>query len=420
MTKKTITILIVMVAFVLGMSIIGYGFDLKTIKQIPGNIHIGNLKIHPYMDSSISYTDNIFTEPDSEKGSTIYRVKPGVLFQFPFMTHFIQVDYHADIQSADRFHKEYDTEDHYLSSVINLNFNRFNVVVTDNWQRASNAPDYQGDIRDQYYYNQVRTEVSYKLADRYKVTAFYMNEFKNYGNIKARPNAYDPELDNYWKNEYGFDLYYRILPLTSILLEYAYTDINNKDENLPDTDSENHRVWFGVKWEPTAKISGVIKGGYYRREYDGPSDDWDGFGLKANVIYNYSSFTKFSLQSFREPVDTTVTTAVLLPSGLRTQGDYGTYYISSGVTFSVEQTCPRFPGLSAKAYFSYTNDDYQEKGMFTEERDDDRFRYGIDISYKAARWIKASVGYSYMTNESNFDSEDYRENMFTASLTLTF
>jgi len=343
-----------------------------------------------------------------------------VLFQFPFMTHFIQLDYHADIQSADRFHKAYDTEDHYLSGVINLNFNRLNILVTDNWQRASNPPDFSQDIRDQFYYNQVRTEVSYKLTGRYKIAVFYMNEFKNYGNYKAFPTAYDPELDNYWKNEYGVDFYYRILPLTSILFEYAYTRIDNKDENLPSTDSDNHRVWVGVKWEPTAKITGVIKGGWMRREYDGPSDDWDGFGVKANVSYKYSPFTKFSLQSFRQPVDTTVTTAVLLPSGLRVQGDYGTYYISSGVTFSIEQSSPRFPGLSARAYFSYTNDDYQEKGMFSKERNDDRFGYGVDVNYKAFRWIKASVGFHRLTNDSNFDCEDYRENVVTASLVLTF
>ncbi len=416
--QKIIKIWVMLMVVALSCSV--YAFDVKDIKQIPGNIHVGNLRIHPYIDSSISYTDNIFREADSEKGSTIYNVKPGVLLQWAILKHFVQLDYHADIQSADRFHEEYDTEDHYLNGLINLDFNRFNVLLTDNWQRAANLPDYEGDIRDQYYQNQFRGEVSYRLCNRYKVKAFYMNEIRNYGNYKARPNAYDPELDNYWKNEYGFDLYYRILPKTSVFLEYAYTDINNKDENLPDTDSENHRVWAGIKWEATAKINGVLKGGWSRREYDGPSDDWDGFGMKGDVTYNYSSFTRFSLQCFREPVDTTVTTAVRTPAGIRVQGDYGTYYITSGVSFSVEQRCPRFPGLSAKAYFSYTNDDYQEKGMFADERDDDRFRYGVDVDYQATKWVKCGVGYSYETNESNFDPEDYRANMFTAHLVLTF
>ena len=402
---------------VLGFSLSVYAIE---IKDIPGNIHIGNLRIHPYAKAYMSYTDNIFHEADSEKGSMIYKIEPGVRLQWPILQHFVQVDYHAKIERAERFHKEYDTEDHYLNALINLDFNRFNIFLVDRWQRAANFPDYQGDIRDQYYQNQFVGEVSYKLANRYKIKVFYMNEFINYGNYKSRPNAYDPELDNYWKNEYGFDLYYRILPLTSILIEYAYTDINNKDLNLPETDSENHRIWAGIKWEATAKITGVIKGGYTKREYDGPSDDWDGFGLKADIVYKFSKFTRFSLQSFRQPIDTTVTTATMTPQGIRVSADYGTYYISSGVTFSVIQEFPRFHGLSARASFSYTNDDYQEKGMFAEERDDDRFRYSIGVEYKPQKWMSCGISYFYETNESNFDVEDYRENMVTAHISLTF
>ncbi len=405
---------------------IAYAYDLPGINVGIGNIRIGNLRIHPYAKASMGYTDNIFKESRSEKGSMIYTVEPGILFQLPILTHFIQLNYHCRIERSERFHQEYDTEDHFLDGFINLNFGRLAIALTDRWQRATNPPDYQGDIRDQYYQNQFTGEVSYKLARRYKIRVFYTNEFRNYGNYRARPGAYDPELDNYWKNEYGFTFYYRIFPLTSVLIEYAFTDINNKDLDLAfDTDSENHRVWVGVKWEPTAKITGVIKGGFTRRDYDDDAvDDWDGFGLKVNTTYNFSSFTKFSVQAFREPIDTTVTTESvrITPTGRRivSSGDYGTYYISTGVQFSVEQKFPAIHGLSARLYFSYTNDDYQEKGIFKEERDDDRYRYGIDVKYNPRKWFSAEVGYYYLTNESNFDWEDYRENMVIAHISLTF
>ena len=132
---------------IVGLSFSTYAFDIKDIKKLPGNIHIGNLRIHPYANATIGYTDNIFREYRAEKGSMIYTVDPGICLQLPILQHFIQVDYHADIQRSERFHQEYDTEDHYLTGLINLNFNRINILLSDNWQRAANLPDYQGDIR---------------------------------------------------------------------------------------------------------------------------------------------------------------------------------------------------------------------------------------------------------------------------------
>jgi len=146
MYRKTIRIFVIAIMGFM-ISFCAHAFDIKDIKQLPGNIHIGNLRIHPYVNTSMGYTDNIFREASHEKGSMIYKVDPGICFQWAIMQHFIQLDYHADIQRSERFHQEYDTEDHYLTGLIHLNFNRINILLSDNWQRAANLPDYQGDIR---------------------------------------------------------------------------------------------------------------------------------------------------------------------------------------------------------------------------------------------------------------------------------
>jgi opacity protein-like surface antigen len=378
------------------------------MKEIPGNIHIGQLKIHPSLSIKEEYNDNIFHEASNEKGSAITTVSPGICFQFPFQRHFFQLDYRADIIEAERYHRVYDTDSHFTNVMLNLNFNRLNLLLGDNWASDSTPPDYKNDIRNDYYQNRAFFEASYKLPGRYKIKGFYSNEFRDFDTFR-KPGQFDPELDNYMKNEAGLTLYYRFLPLTSALLEYGFTHLNNTDKGFPTTDSDSHRIWLGLTWEATAKIVGTIKGGYVTRDYDGPSDDWDGFGMEGDLKYKFSSFTTFSFKGFRKLLETSVT---------EEEGWYGTYYVSTGGTLSINH---RFNyKLSAEASVSYFKDDYRERGLIGKKRDDDRFGFGFGINYKPQDWLGCRLSYNYVDNDSNIEVEDYRENRITANISLTF
>jgi hypothetical protein len=378
------------------------------VADLPGNIHIGPLKIHPSLSIKEEYNDNIFHEASGESGAAITTVSPGILFQLPFQRHFLQVDYRVDLIEASRFHRAYDTDSHFANILLDLDFNRLGFLLGDNWKSDSTAPDYKDDIRNNYYQNRFFVDATYKLPGRYKIKGFYRNEFRDFDSFR-RPGQFNPELDNYMQNEAGINLFYRFLPLTSVLFEYGFTHINNTDKGFPTTDSDAQRFWLGLKWEATAKITGTIKGGYVNRDYDGLSDDWDGFGMEGDLKYKFSSFTTFSFKGFRKLIQCSVT---------KEEGVYGTDYVSTGGTLSINH---RFNyKLSAEASVSYFNDDYRERGLIGKKRDDDRFGFGFGVNYQIQDWLGCKLSYHYVDNDSNIEVEDYRENLITGALELTF
>lgn len=236
------------------------------------------------------------------------------MLQLPLRRHFIQIDYHADIIESERFHKQYDTDSHFINALLNLDFNRLNILAGNNWESNSTPPDSKLDIRNDYLQNRAFCDVSYRLANRYKVTAFYRNTSRNFDDFRSPLDpAADPDWDNLVENDMGIDLFYRFLPVTSVLFEYGFTHRNLTDRGLPNTDrdSDSHRYWLGFMWEPTAKLTGIIKGGYYERNYDegGNSKDWDGFGMEGDLKYALTSYDTFTLKDsvdYLKPVSLTL------------------------------------------------------------------------------------------------------------------
>ncbi|MEA1991115.1 MAG: outer membrane beta-barrel protein [Thermodesulfobacteriota bacterium] len=372
-----------------------------------GNIHIGQLDIHPSLSVKEEYNDNIYDDDSGETSSAITTYSPGIAFQLPFQRHLLNMDCRAEFIEPAR-HQNYQTDNYFANIMLDLDFNRLNVQIGDNWARDSVAPDSENDIRNDYYQNRFFLDASYKLADRYKIKGFYRNELRDFNSFHKSWQS-DPELDDYTKNEFGFNLFYRFLPLTSALVEYAYTNINNKDMGLPSTDSDTQRLWLGLTWEATSKITGEIKGGYTYRDYDGDIDDFDGFGMKGDIKYQLTSYTTIGLNGFRRPVDTSVT---------QEEAVYGTYYVSTGGTLSVNHKLTH--KISANAHVSYVNDDYEEEGIYNKKRDDDRYGIGVGINYQVQDWLGCEASYSYVDNASNVDVEEYQTNIIAGKISLAF
>ncbi|PXF58308.1 MAG: hypothetical protein C4B58_07060 [Deltaproteobacteria bacterium] len=372
-----------------------------------GNIHIGQLDIHPSLSVKEEYNDNIYNEDKGETGSAITTISPGIAFQLPLQKHLLNMNCRAEFIEPSR-HQNYEADNYFANIMLDLDFNRLNVQIGDNFARDSVTPDSENDIRNDYYQNRFFLDASYKLADRYKIKGFYRNELRDFNRFHKSWQP-DPELDDYTENEVGFNLFYRFLPLTSVLVEYAYTNINNDDMGLPTTDSDTQRLWLGLTWEATSKITGTIKGGYTYRNYDGDTDDFDGFGMKGDLTYRLTSYTNIGLNGFRKPVDTSVT---------QEEAVYGTYYVSTGGTLSVDHKLTH--KITANAHVSYINDDYQEEGTAGKRRDDDRYGLGVGINYQIQDWLGCNVSYNYVDNDSNFDNEDYRNNIVAGKISLAF
>ena len=378
-------------------------------QELQGGIELGPLKVHPSLSVKEKHTDNLFLESGNEKDDWITTVTPGLLLELPFWDHLLELDYRADlIYYAD--YDEHDTDDHLASALLKFDFPvGLEVKCVDEFISSSTPPDREDDVRNDFYYNTASVEASYGISKLYKVQLKYTNRFKDYESMPYGPGhkmEYDPELDNFTENDVSATLFYQFSPLTSLLLEYGFSHMNNDDKGFPSTDSDSQRFWVGVKWEATALVSGTIKGGYYERDYDVP-DDWSGFAILGDLTYRMTPFTTCTLGLLREARETSVTAE---------EGAYGTYYISTGGMLSVNHLFPK--GLSASAHVSYRNNDYQEKSYAGKEREDDRIGLGCGIDYAIQEWLGCGLSFGFRENDSNHEFEDYRENRITAHITL--
>ena len=66
--------------------------------------------------------------------------------------------------------------------------------------------------------------------------------------------------------------------------------------------------------------------------------------------------------------------------------------------------------IAANVAGFYYNDDYRERGAFSEKRMDNRYGGSVGIGYQFRDWLGFRANYRYTENASNFDEEEYREN----------
>ncbi|MFC1895938.1 outer membrane beta-barrel protein, partial [Thermodesulfobacteriota bacterium] len=358
----------------------------------------GPLRVKPGITIDQRFTDNLFQENAGEKSDAVTTVTPAIAVQLPYGRNFYQLTYHADVIKAWEY-DAYDATHHFANASLTFNTNMFQVTAADGFSRSSTPPDSPRDIRNDYYQNTASIDAAVRLADRYRLRAFVNNEFQDYDADDRLPGDPDPELDNLTKNEVGLNVFYRFLPLTSVLFEYGLVHTSNTDKNLVSTDSDEHRAMIGLTWEPFSKIQGTVKAGYVKREYDVASRQWEGLGVAGIMTYDYSSSTQYRLTASRKANDTAVT---------QQQAPYGTYYVTTGADVSLRHGFNY--KISALLEAGYSNDDYKEPGLAGLRRKDDRMRAAAGFRYDIQDWLRCTVRYSFVNNDSNVGSEDYTEN----------
>jgi hypothetical protein len=379
-----------------------------SIKDLPGNIHIGSVRLHPYFSVQGFYTDNIFLEHTNEKEDWKLVYIPGIIVQVPFhkKRHLFQFDYRAEIIRHKDF-SYYDMEKHRASVLFKFKFPwGLDLTVGDEFIKSATWPDFEGDSLDDYFYNDARIEGVYKLGERYKLKMYYENFIKEFWDWTI--------LDSYIRNEGAIDLYYRFLPKTNVLIEYRIFYHDNDDRQYLSTDNLNNHISVGLAWEPGAKLKGEIKGGFVSRVYEEYGRDESTIGLTADLTYYLNNYTSFRLEATREIIATEITDEDVF---------YGTHFIRMGGALSVKYMFPflshGYHQVSAIAEGFYYDDEYRETGIYTNYRHDVQYGGSAEIALELWERLGFKVKYRYIDNTSNFVIENYREHRFFGQISLT-
>ncbi len=400
-----------------------FPYVVSAQEKLPGNIRFGPVMVHPGFDLKEEYTDNVFLESRNPADDWITTISPGLILQLPFgpakeeagvrkASYLLQVQYRADIIKY-LHHDWIDDVDHLVAGLLNLDFPGGLEFTMDQRYYIGFIPPYtKEEPKKDYTESDTIATVSYRFAGRYKAELSYKHEVKDF----EKPMMWDyygkEESDNYYRDEVAATLYYRFLPKTSVLFEYGYYQVNNEDWVGPSTDNTNQRVWVGLSWEPGAKITGTLKGGFTAIRFDDKKggNDEDNLGVKCELTYEFSPYNRLTLEGHREILQTYLTT--------KTTPDYGSTYVSSGINFGFRHNFT--PKINGSVEGVYENLDFKETGIYDKERQDNRYGGGVSTEYKIQDWLLFGLRYNYIYNNSNFAEQKYKENRVMFRMATVF
>jgi len=366
-----------------------------------GNLRLGPVRLHPYLGVAELYDDNIFLQPDDEKGDFITIISPGLTLQLPVRRHEITVGYRADILEFARYSQE-NTVRHAGKVALRGKYpGGLSWYAQDEALRTNEQPNTEQDPLVERTQNNANLGAEYAFANRWSAGIDYANSIYDYENQQPLPDGslrdYGTQL-NRMEQLISTDLYYRLQPKTSLLVEYGYGMVDfDAPATARDRDSVIHLVRAGIRGDLTYKITALAKLGYEVLDFDNRArSGFDGFVASVTVSYLPRDRTKIDLIIDRStPVSSYVS-----------EGD--AFFVSQSVTLSIQQVL----GRRWRALLAGTvgHNSYDESS-----RSDDYYAGTLGLHYQIREYLGVSAAYLYARRDSGGtpgQDFDYGENRF--------
>ena len=361
-------------------------------------MHLGPLRIHPYVSASAGYTDNVYLTETNTESDTFYLLSPGVKLILPIQRHTINVDYTVDRYLYTK-QDEANRTVHNATGRLDLNpTKRLNVQVKDAFTRSEDPPDFEGDRTSPFVWNKAAVDGVYDITSRLAVGMGYQHGTKRYDRTVDR-------IDDYDEDGLSGQVFLKIFPKMSLVAFYQYRD-RDYDRRQAE-DSESHRVEGGVAWKIGPKSTGTARVGYVETDYDRLNRTDDTLSYFVDFTHELRPKTTLSVEGVREILDTSRTDDNLA---------FSNAYVSSQIAAQLSHRYRKFTGRVRGAYIQ---DDYlyDDSGLGKKRRDDLlRAEFGIDHAIR--KWLSWGGTYRYSRLNSNVKTEEYEENAFLIHVSL--
>ncbi|MFH1355230.1 MAG: outer membrane beta-barrel protein, partial [Candidatus Omnitrophota bacterium] len=324
--------------------------------------------VYPYVNVEQKYDDNIYLDPNNKKDDFITTLGLGVTLEKARRRYGLKLDYRADFIKYYNYTRE-DTEHHTLSCLVDLKLIPFRLRFEDSFERTSDPADSEKTARE----DRIRNISSLKIIrqqDRLEFEMGYSNITDDYDN--------DSELDKL-EDILTLTSYYKFFPKVSFLLEYNYGQICY--DETTHSDSNYNQIRVGFKSVDTAKLSGLVKVGYQKRDYkEQGKGDFEGLSVFANLTEKLSSRTKVELSS-----DWAVN-----------ESSYSTnnYYVLSGLGLKLTHKLgPKWTFSSEGSYYLNKYPQETTEGAQRAKREDDIWTGGFGLNYQLQKGVSLGIGY---------------------------
>ena len=209
------------------------------------------------------------------------------------------------------------------------------------------------------------------------------------------------QANNRDDNTVGGTFYWRIAPRTSLLAQVRRTGIDFKDDTTL-LDSTQMQYLVGATWEATAATTGIVKVGTVKKDFkDGTRADVSTPSWDAQIQWTPLTYSKWDF--------------ILARTWRETTPGFGDTVLATAST--VRWTHNWTSQISTAATGFYGTDDY--KGVTGLGRNDKLPSLGLRATYQMRRWLDLGADYTWSRRDSNFDSADYKKNVFMLFVNAT-
>jgi hypothetical protein len=353
-------------------------------------IEWGRFRFTPEISTSEKYTDNVYLIHTDGREDTITTVSPKVSLDFAFAPrNYITFSYGGDFRfyrKSDNFKKDIHKTGLFWTLTTPKGSN-FKIGASADFD--SIQPWSEKDHHRDFVVVKALVDTLFKVSSLIELGIKYDYESRRF------EDSID-EIDDFDMNTITFDIGYQMSPITEFLLEYSYCHQNNNNKLDFFTDMDTNTIFVGVRWDPTAKLSGDLKMGYTQTSVK-EGDDFSGFAIDADLDYKLSDITRFKATASRMLMRSTVAAR-----------ETGIYYISTGGDLSA--TYSKWEPLKISMNLTYTNNNFEQLAGVYEDREDNVYTVGLKVNYLIKNWLTSTLSYQYRRNKSNVESEDYKEN----------
>ena len=368
----------------------------------PGSIPVGPLTVYPALDLAHGYDDNLFLRPTNPTSSSFTIVSPSVRAELKTGPH--KYDFALRVDNG-RFHSS--PADSYTDYALNA---AAGLVFSARSHLALRAEHRHGhDSRgstdrgisaspDEYDNTSAGGTFSYGAPGARGRIEVDANAYtRRYTNNRAATAAADRDAATI-----GGTFYWRVMPRTELLFQAQHTGIKYALSTSTQSSQED-RYLVGVKWEATAKTTGIAKFGVQSKKFDSAAREdisgtssWD-VGIRWSPL-TYSVFDFVSSRSTGES------------TGI---GD-----ATVGSTYGVTWSHAWSSRLRTQVLANYGTGQFT--GVTGAGRKDHTSVFGLKVAYDFRRWLRLGAEYSHADRDSNDSTFNYRKNLllFTVGATL--
>ena len=393
-------------------------------------------QIHPYIRVTGEYSDNLDLTADNQKRDFYTTVTPGIKFSNMDAKSGVNLDASAGYV----FYSRYDDLNYVTGNVTldakYLTSSHFNFYLRNAFIRSD-------DPREREYFT-VTQDNKYVLATETQRAVFWRNvvepvvEYQfgpeNRIGVKYRNNIYrseDIENNDSIENYIGPFLTYWFNRQHGISLDYGYT--NGYFESDPDLNG--HRVGGAYMLRFTPKATASLKGAYTKQTYTDELLDYEIYETSVGLSYLFSPTLSAAAEVgyyWMEPTIGSKQDGVTFKADITQLDAHTTYRLS--VQGGYTQDLFTSQNLGFREYYRATGSITHfldrrlsigctgsvERAESEPDQRDTIWRAGANISYLPLQWLQVSLGYSYQQDDSNYATNEYKENRVMLSFTATY